>query len=349
MKTTHNLNMSHITSFGTGGVAELFIEVDKPSELTDIIASIKSPVWVIGRGNNILVSDDGLPGTTIQMNNKDIDIKNNGEITVGAGVEWDEYVKTTIDNNLWGAELMSGIPSSVGAAITGNIAAYGQAISDTLSWVKAIDYSNGFPRIEKITRKELGFSYRNSNLGNRNGKKIIIEANFKLSESKTCDVVYESAKKIASHHNFDLASLEGRRKAIIKTREKAGSLYDINHHQKTAGSFFKNPVVSNTLVNEIMAYEENAITKQAILKQNKLHGGDSLRVSAAHVLRAAGFHRGQNWGQVRLHPDHILKIENTSNASSQQIYDVATEIIETVKSRLDITLEPEVKFLGKFN
>jgi UDP-N-acetylmuramate dehydrogenase len=79
-----------------------------------------------------------------------------------------------------------------------------------------------------------------------------------------------------------------------------------------------------------------------------VHGGAQKRVSAAHVLLAAGFQRGQTWGPVRLHPDHILKLENTGGATAQQIYNVAMEIVNTVKNKLAVDLVPEVRFLGSF-
>ena len=92
-----------------------------------------------------------------------------------------------------------------------------------------------------------------------------------------------------------------------------------------------------------------SIKREDLLRQNIIHGGDKSRVSAAHVLLAAGFARGQTWGNVRLHPDHILKIENIGNASAQEIYDVVQNIISTVQQKLGITLEPEVRFLGDFS
>ena len=117
----------------------------------------------------------------------------------------------------------------------------------------------------------------------------------------------------------------------------------------TAGSFFRNPIVSEEAVDKLMAFEEHGRTADMLRKMNQVHGGAQKRVSASHVLLAAGFQRGQTWGPVRLHPDHILKVENTGGATAQQIYDVAQEIIQTVKQKLDIDLIPEVRFLGSFN
>ena len=98
----------------------------------------------------------------------------------------------------------------------------------------------------------------------------------------------------------------------------------------------------------VAGFDETGKTLDRIINQSKIHGGNAQRASAAHVLLAAGFHRGQTWGNVRLHPHHVLKIETLPGATAQEVYDVTQLILETVKDKLDITLEPEVKFLGNF-
>jgi UDP-N-acetylmuramate dehydrogenase len=178
---------------------------------------------------------------------------------------------------------------------------------------------------------------------------IVTSAVFGLSPHETTKLEYESATRIADEHGIDYTTLQGKRETIMLAREKAGSLLDKAHPQKTAGSFFKNPIVTVEQAERIMQYEEFGVSTKQISRQNAIHGGSTTRVSAAHVLLAAGFKRGQTWGPVRIHPDHILKIENTGGASSQQIYDVALEIVQTVKSKLGIDIEPEVRFMGDFS
>jgi UDP-N-acetylmuramate dehydrogenase len=107
-------------------------------------------------------------------------------------------------------------------------------------------------------------------------------------------------------------------------------------------------LVDESQVQKILEHEEFKVSREQLLRQNVIHGGDKTRVSAAHVLLAAGFERGQTWGEVRLHPNHILKIENTGNATAQEIYDVVQIILGTVEQKLGIKLEPEVRFLGEF-
>lgn len=160
-------------------------------------------------------------------------------------------------------------------------------------------------------------------------------------------VNYQRALDTAEEIGLDPTQLEARRRIILETRRRGGSLLD--GHSHTAGSFFRNPLVTPKQADHIISFDETGKTAAQISKMNRSHGGDDLRISAAHVLLAAGFERGQSWGPVRLHPDHVLKIENTGGATAQNIYDVSSEIAATVQHKLGITLKSEVKLIGRFN
>lgn len=345
MKTQQNIPLADFTSFKTGGPAETLITIEHTPELTVALQDCKQPIWFLGDGANVLISDEGLPGTTLRLTTNNIDVKDDLFIA-DAGVEWDVLVQKSIEAELWGLERTSGIPGSVGAAVVGNIAAYGQAISETLQWVEVLDTAKGNEQTICLTGDELGFSYRYSRFQTPEFKSYVItRAAFKLSkQSKPLE--YNGALKAAEDLKLDPNNLQQRRKIIMEARRRAGSL--LSNSSKTAGSFFRNPEVSETQAEMIAAFEEREITADEVKSQNKVHGGSTTRVSAALVMLAAGFTRGQAWGNVRLHPDHVLKIENTGNASSQEIYDVAQEIIETTREKLGIELIPEVRFLGGF-
>ncbi len=348
MRILHDVRLSECTSFGTGGLAETMLIIEDSNEVLDALVHADKPVWFLGSGANVLVSDEGLDGTVVHMDTHEV-LFEDGLLIADAGVDWDTLVQKSLSLKKWGLERTSGIPGDVGAAVVGNIAAYGQAISDTLQWVEVVDTSAPTPIIEKLEAKKLGLKYRFSDFQTRKLKNfLIVRAAFKLEDSPR-ELTYASATKIADELKLDPNDLKQRRKIILEARRRIGSLLEgKNAETKTAGSFFRNPMVNEKQAENIMAYEERGINYEAIKKQNQVHGGSSTRVSAAHVLLAAGFKRGQSWGHVRLHPDHILKIENTARASSQDIYDVSSEIIKTVKHDLGITLEPEVRFLGNF-
>lgn len=348
MKKRTNVNLAECTFFQTGGPAETFITIEKSSELAQVLRDCDQPFWFLGSGANVLISDKGLPGTTIHLATADVEFQD--ELVIAdAGVNWDTLVQASIEKGLWGLERTSGIPGSVGAAVVGNIAAYGQAVSETLAWVEVIDTESTDGKVSRLPSDDLGFSYRFSSFQTDEFKKyLIIRAAFRL-ESAPKPLEYVSALRIADELKLDTNDLKQRRKIILETRRRIGALIEGGRPPRTAGSFFRNPVVTPEQAELIVSFEEQNLSADDIKKQNVLHTGEKTRVSAAHVLLAAGFKRGQSWGPVRLHPDHILKIENTGGATSQQIYDVAREIIQTVKEKLDVDLVPEVRFLGSFS
>lgn len=347
MKYQSNIELAPYTSLRCGGLAEYFTICNGTEELKSALTTARgNQLWVLGYGTNSLISDHGLPGCTILVHGGDIDVQDT-IVTADAGVWWDDLVETVIQRDLWGLELMSGIPSSVGAAITGNIAAYGQQVSDQLQSVSVLDTRTG--EAEEILATDIDFSYRNSSFQSL-PHLIVTQATFQLSSTQTTPLQYAGAKTIANERGLDEDDLIDRQAIILEARRRAGSLYDPSdpHRSHTAGSFFKNPDVSIEQATELASFDESGKTLERILQQNKVHGGTSTRASAAHALLAAGFKRGQHWGDVRLHPEHILKLENTGAATAQEIYDVAQEIMDVVEEKLGIRLEPEVKFLGEF-
>lgn len=344
------VTLAPLTSLDVGGPAEQLYTVRSNDELLETLGRLHGQqLWILGYGANVLISDKGLPGATILV--RSTDIKREDDLVIAdAGVWWDDLVEFAIAEQLWGLELMSAIPGGVGAAIVGNIAAYGQAVADTLVWVEIYDRQTRATR--RLEASSLELTYRHSAFQTPDFTSfIILRAAFKLTEAPVKAVEYQAALDVAQAKSYDLTTLEGRRRTVLETREAAGSLWDFRASETqmhTAGSFFRNPLVSDEVAETLMAFDETGRTAENLRKMNQVHGGAGKRVSAAHVLLAAGFCRGQSWGPVRLHPDHILKVENTGDATAQQIYDVAQEIIATVKAKLAVDLVPEVRFLGDF-
>lgn len=351
MTIRHNVPLAPLTSFGVGGPAEQLIEIESNDDIQKVLDKLDpaKPVWTLGDGTNSLISDAGLPGTTLRfLSDSEPTIEDETTVIVNAGMLWDDFVKFCISKNLWGLEFTSGIPGGVGAAVVINITAYGQRVSETLLWADVLDLASG--QIMRMQNQDMGYSYKDSKLHRPDSSGIVLRAAFGLSKTATGNLEYESALKVAEDLGIEPDTLANRRTIILEARERIGSIYhtDDPNQEKTAGSFFKNPVVSAEQADKLAEFEERGIAKAKLLEQNRIHGGQPHRVSAAHVLLAAGFKRGQAWGPVRLHPDHVLKIENTGGATAQQIYDVAQEIMATVKAKLGIDLEPEVRFLGEF-
>lgn len=347
MKLKHNVALRDYSSLHAGGSAQNLIELEAEDSLADVVKTAKTPIWVLGWGANVLISDKGLPGTVIVNRTGKISVSGN-KLTAGSGANWDELVQTAIKHKLWGLEFTSGIPGGVGAAVIGNIAAYGHKVADTFQSATMLNAKTD--KIETWNNPQFEFGYRSSCLNSdAQQPMIILDATFRLSQQPTNQLEYESALRIGRELDIEADSLDNRRRIIMETRKRAGSLLSNSSNGPwTAGSFFKNPTVRADQAETILEHEESSATRDQLLRQNKIHMGSQGRVSAAHVLLAAGFSRGQKWGQVRLHPDHVLKVENLGDATATEIYDVVQNIIRTVKDKLDIDLEPEVRFLGDF-
>jgi UDP-N-acetylmuramate dehydrogenase len=350
MKTVDNTPLATYTSLHAGGAAERLIIVEVGDKLAEVIAEAQKhgPVTVLGGGTNCLISDKGLLGSVIVNTSGNFEITD-GRLRADSGVDWDDVVAASVEAGLWGLECMSGIPGGVGGAIAGNIAAYGQKIADTLVEAQILNPADG--SVTTWHKEDFAFGYRSSALQRpQNLNLVILEATFALSPQPTTELIYHSATKVAEELSLKTDDLANRRKIIMTCRERIGALLpSITTGPFTAGSFFKNPLVSPEQVDSLVANEEFGQTHDQIIQQNQIHGASAVRVSAAHILLAAGYSRGQTWGQVRLHPDHILKLENTGQATALDIYKVTQEILATVKNKLGITLEPEVRFLGDFS
>lgn len=346
MKIQENASLAPLTSFDVGGPADKLITIETSQETARALASADNqPVWPLGYGTNVLISDEGLRGAVLLFRSKQL-IWDGDTVVADAGAWWDELVQQSIQRGLWGLELTSGIPGSVGAAVFINITAYGQAQSDCLEWVEYLDEQG---RLKRLDARKSPWDYKQSVFQDHENW-LVVRAAYKLSNRPTAEITYQSALDVAEEHKLDPGQLDQRRAIILEARERVGSIFiPGGNYAKTVGSFFRNPVVKPEQAEAIMAFDESGKTREQIKAMNQAHGGLATRVSAAHVMLAAGFKRGQTWGKVRLHPKSLLKIENTGGATAQDIYGVVQEIIDTTRQKLDITLEPEARILGRFN
>lgn len=342
--------LAPLTSFQVGGVAEQYLEAPNTQSLLETLAALEpTPKWILGYGSNALVSDQGLSELVLSLRGGDIQIHNN-QLVVDAGVWWDDVVNHAASHHLWGIELLSGVPGNVGAAIFINIAAYGQSLGPLLDWVEAWDPQTRL--VKRFTRDDFHWDYKQSIFQQPEHRAlIIVRAALALSQTQTAPLVYQKAVNVAKEIGADPKSLSGLRQIILEARQRAGSLWQPGQQDaRTVGSFFRNPVVPEALAERILNHEEtDDITPAQLKKINQVHGGNPQRVSAALVMLAADFSRGQQWGQVKLNDQNLLKIEALPGATAQAIYNVARHIQTVCDKKLGIELKAEACMLGTFD
>ena len=187
MNIEKNVPLAPYTTFGIGGPALFLICVKNVEELKEALsfaAQKQLRVLVLGGGSNVVIEDSGFDGLVIKIEIKGIEIEQSAGgavVTAGAGESWDALVERTAQEGLWGMENLSGIPGTVGGAVAGNIGAYGQALSQTVAWVDALDVHT--KEIKRFTNTECMFGYRESFFSIHSGSYSILRAAFTLTKT----------------------------------------------------------------------------------------------------------------------------------------------------------------------
>lgn len=332
--------MASLTAFGVGGEVSRFGRAADSRQLVELLAdNPPAPIRLLGQGTNLLVADKPLPGTVIAVASPHYSVAG-PVVWAEAGLSWDRLVAMTVARGFWGLELLSGIPGTVGAAAAININAYGQSLADSLVGVEIYDPDTR--QLKIIPSRPSEWGYKRSPVRGR----FVTRVGWRLSRQPTTKLLYPSALAYAKQQGLKPNDLEARRQIILGVRSRAGSLKD---QAKTCGSYFKNPVVARRQLKQLLAADESGQNRRVLRRMNRLQDGRATRASAALVLLAAGFRRGQVLGRVRLHPDHVLKLENYRQAPAKEIYQVGAEIQGVVRQRLGILLEPEIAFWGDFS
>ena len=319
-----------------GGNARFFTSAQNVEDLSIAILFARErnlPIFVLGGGSNTLVSAAGFHGLVIKMEFKGITYENS-RITVGAGEVWDEVVEDVVSHNLWGIENLSLIPGSVGGAAVQNIGAYGVEARETIFSVEAFDTE--IMQIKTFLREECEFGYRES-IFKKNKNLIVTRVAFDLATNGTPRTDYEDVKKYFAERGIISPILREIREAIIAIRTGKMPALGIG----TAGSFFKNPVVSATRYEElkkqfpeIKAYPQGA--------KGNSQGDNKVKLSAAWLLDHVGKWRGVRRGDAGVHEKQSLILVNYGGSTPEEILSLADEMKRDIKEKTGVVLLEEV-------
>ena len=312
-----------------------YVEYENVKELDGLnFDRLPKPLLHIGEGSNLLFTGD-FPGTVLHSNIEFIKYIDMGfddvPVMVGAGVEWDHFVAETCRHGLWGAENLSLIPGEVGAAAVQNIGAYGVEIKDILSGVVAFDLQER--KKVKFSREECRYGYRDSlfKQPGSKGRYVITSVLLRLSRKPAPRLDYKGIRE----------ALEGRepqspqevREAVIRIRR--AKLPD-PEELGSAGSFFKNPVVSR---------EEFArISPDGSAPHYDLPDG-TVKVPAAWMIDRCGFKGATEGGAAVYEKQPLVIVNQSGTATPQDVLALEQRIINGVRERFGVTLHPEVEHI----
>jgi UDP-N-acetylmuramate dehydrogenase len=261
--------------------------------------------------------------------------------SVGAGHDWDIFVAQAVAQNCAGIECLSGIPGSVGGTPVQNVGAYGQQVSDSVESVRALDLKQD--RAVVLPNPACGFRYRSSVFNSsERGRYIILQVNYRLKRGGAPSLKYADLQKHFAETKSS-PSLAAVREAVRQIRRGKGMLIvPGDEDSRSAGSFFKNPVLSEAQFQDLAARTQGAgltIPSYPALEAQR-------KISAAWLVEHAGFAKGYRLGRAGISSKHALALINAGEARASDIIQLKDAIQQGVQREWGILLEPEPVFVG---
>jgi UDP-N-acetylmuramate dehydrogenase len=346
-----NVPLAPYTTLGVGGPARFMIKAGSEDQILAAIDFAQAhgyPVFVLGGGSNIVVSDSGFPGLVLKIELSCIQTlsEGSGTVSVDAGVEWDAFVQHCVNRNLAGIECLSGIPGTAGGAPIQNIGAYGEDVSEVLLRIRALDRNTH--DITELGNADCQFAYRSSifNTTHRD-RYILLRVDFALRKDGRPRVDYpDLQRRFTSSANAP--TIGEVREAVLQIRKaKAMVLQDNDPDSKSAGSFFRNPVLPPDTVAEVEAKARMCRFLGAAERIPQFPApSEKVKLPAAWFIEHAGFHKGYAHGNAGISSKHAMALINRGGATAQEILDLMRIIQERVQMQFGVELHAEPEFVG---
>jgi UDP-N-acetylmuramate dehydrogenase len=350
LKTQENIPLAPLTTFQVGGPARYFAEAHSEHEVSEAVAyalARKLPLFVLGGGSNLVVSDDGWPGLVLRVALAGVEFEGDLQkmlFHAGAGENWDSFVALAISKNCGGIECLSGIPGTVGGTPVQNVGAYGQEVSETITRVRALEIATG--QIVEMSNSDCGFSYRSSIFNTtRRDQYIVLEVSYRLHRNDSPRIEYVDVKNFFAAAKVENPTLQQVRDAVRSIRQsKAMLLVDGDEDCRSAGSFFKNPIVSPAEADRIEALAQKRVPGKKLPRYPAADG--QVKLAAAWLVEQSGFHKGYSMGPVGISRKHTLAIVNPGGATAKDILALKDVIQKKVFDAWGVNLQPEPVMVG---
>ncbi len=330
--------LAPLTTFGVPSKAERFVEIDSIDVLREamkIPEVARERKLILGGGSNVLFTHDQ-EGTVLHNSipGKEILKKKEGEVLVrvGGGENWHRFVRSCVENGHGGVENLSLIPGRVGAAPMQNIGAYGVELEEVFEELEAFDLESG--RIERFRKEDCAFAYRSSVFKTvHKDRFMILNVTFRLSLEPELKLSYGSLKEELERMGVEKPGIDDVSRAVIRIRQsKLPDPTEIGN----AGSFFKNPVVSESKFRGLKEQDPE-------LKGFPL-GNGTFKIPAARLIERTGW-KGKRFNGHGVHDKQPLVLVNHGGAHGKEIRELADRIRRSVMEAFGIELDPEVNVL----
>jgi UDP-N-acetylmuramate dehydrogenase len=347
-----NIPLAPLTTIKIGGPARYFVEAGNAGEVQEAVIFARSrnlPLFVLGGGSNLVVADAGWPGLVLKIAVQGINqVQPSGHddegkilFDAGAGESWDKFVSHTVMARCAGVECLSGIPGSVGGTPVQNVGAYGQEVSEIIASVQVLDLRDN--QVRELCPEACGFSYRTSifNTSER-GRFIVLRVTYALTPGGNPRISYADLQRHFEGRETP-PNLAETREAVRYIRTRKGMLITPGDPDcMSAGSFFKNPVLSEEQhenLKQRAAARGLAVPSYPALETRK-------KVSAAWLVERSGFSKGFGFGRVGISTKHALAIVNRGGATAADVLALKEQIQHRVEEIWGVQLESEPVMVG---
>jgi len=335
--------LAPFTTFGIGGPARWFVEAASEAEIVEASEWARErgvPLFVLGGGSNVLVADEGFAGLVLHVAVKGIE--RDGEVfRVGAGEDWDRFVGRAVADGCAGIECLAGIPGSAGGTPVQNVGAYGQDVASVIERVRAFDLSER--TFVEFAAAECGFAYRRSrfNAADR-GRYIVTRVDYRLRQDGAPLIAYQDLKERFQGRAMPPALAEVAAALREIRRSKAMLIVEGDPDCRGAGSFFKNPSVTQEAAEHVRQVAANS---GAAMRAFPGDGG-LVKIPAAWLIEQAGFAKGYAMGAAGISSKHTLALVNRGDARAAEVLALAEKIAMAVEAQFGIRLEREPELIG---
>jgi len=356
--------LAELTTLRVGGPAHELLEPATRDELVAAALELwaSGEDWlVLGGGSNLVVGDDGFDGTVIRVATRGIDIAldadgRHARVRAAAGESWDALVAATVEAGLAGVEALSGIPGTVGAAPVQNIGAYGQELGERLVGVDFLDYASG--EVLRLDARELELGYRTSAL-KRGRAGIVLGIELDLDAGGwSGPVAYAQLASALGVSLGERVPLADARRAVLALRASKGMVLDAaDPDSVSAGSFFTNPIVSESFARSLPAdaprwpvvpEEPDRVLAPGEEVPELASGPYPVKLSAAWLIERAGVSRGfaLPGSRAAISSKHTLAIVNRGGATAAEVAQLAGYVQTRVLAEFGVRLVPEPVFVA---
>lgn len=340
--------LAPLTTIELGGAAEAFLRITDDAEALEALrwASERDlAVTVLGGGSNVVVADAGVPGLTIQMATRGLELSPEGDrvrLRAAAGEPWEAVVALAVESGLSGIECLAGIPGLAGATPIQNVGAYGQEVSDTLDRVRVLDRESLC--VHTLASDELELGYRDSSMKRSPGRFVVLGVELLLERGGPKPIRYaELSSALPSSPTLDEV-----RETVLRLRRKKSMVLDPSDpNRRSAGSFFTNPIVSAEAAARVFSIAvERGVVRDASSVPSYPAGVGRVKLAAGWLIEKAGIDKGLRRGPVGVSTAHALALVHHGGGTTRELLALAEEVRARVAEAFGVRLEIEPALLG---